>query len=226
MRNAVRFAVRAVLVFGAIPALPLLFTGRWGWVQAWVFFAISVVGGVGSRLVVWRRHPGLITERAESLSKENVASWDKALAPLTGLGALFIPLVAGLEGRNPVVDHPVSIEITAAVAMILGYAFGAWAMAANPFFSGTVRLQEERGHTVTSGGPYRFVRHPGYAGALVVFLASPFLLDSVWSLVPTTLLTVVLVVRTALEDRWLHKHLPSYPDFAQRTRYRLLPGVW
>ena len=89
-----------------------------------------------------------------------------------------------------------------------------------------VRIQTERGHQVISTGPYRWVRHPGYAGALITYLATPFFLDSIWALLPALFLMVVLVVRTSLEDRTLQEELTGYREYAGRVRFRLLPGVW
>jgi protein-S-isoprenylcysteine O-methyltransferase Ste14 len=101
-----------------------------------------------------------------------------------------------------------------------------WAMASNKFFSTTVRIQDDRGQTVTSSGPYRLVRHPGYVGFLVSNLATPLLLGSLWALIPAVVLEALVVVRTALEDRTLQAELGGYRDYARRVRYRLLPGVW
>ncbi|MGB8982755.1 MAG: isoprenylcysteine carboxylmethyltransferase family protein, partial [Anaerolineales bacterium] len=89
-----------------------------------------------------------------------------------------------------------------------------------------VRIQHERGHQVVSTGPYRFVRHPGYAGALWGYLAIPLLLDSAWAFLPAILLNGALVLRTALEDKTLQAELPGYKEFARKTRYRLFPGIW
>ena len=79
---------------------------------------------------------------------------------------------------------------------------------------------------MVSSGPYRWVRHPGYAGALLAYLATPFLLASLWALLPALLLTVVLIIRTGLEDRTLYAGLSGYAAYAQRVRYRLAPGIW
>jgi protein-S-isoprenylcysteine O-methyltransferase Ste14 len=89
-----------------------------------------------------------------------------------------------------------------------------------------VRIQTDRGHTVATGGPYRFVRHPGYAGGLALTLATPFLLGSWPALIPAVALMGILVVRTVLEDRTLRRELPGYVEYAGRVRYRLLPGIW
>jgi protein-S-isoprenylcysteine O-methyltransferase Ste14 len=112
------------------------------------------------------------------------------------------------------------------VVLLLGYSFSSSAIVENRFFSGTVRIQSERGHHVVSTGPYRFVRHPGYAGALWGYLVIPLLLDSAWTFIPAVLLVGVLILRTALEDKTLQEELPGYKEFAQKTRYRLVPGLW
>ncbi|NLE75533.1 MAG: isoprenylcysteine carboxylmethyltransferase family protein, partial [Chloroflexi bacterium] len=117
-------------------------------------------------------------------------------------------------------------KLAALAAIVAGYALGAYALVANPFFSGMVRIQADRGHRVVTGGPYRWVRHPGYLGALVTFLATPVFLDSPWAFVPTAFLAVVLVVRTHLEDRTLQQQLAGYREYAARVRRRLLPGLW
>ena len=96
----------------------------------------------------------------------------------------------------------------------------------NRFFSGMVRIQTERGHHVVSSGPYGWIRHPGYAGALLTYLATPFFLDSRWALLPAMFITIVLIIRTSLEDQTLQNELEGYRAYAERVRYRLMPGVW
>ena len=100
------------------------------------------------------------------------------------------------------------------------------AMLANTFLSTFVRIQDDRGHTTVSSGPYRFVRHPMYAGSLFMFWGIPLLLGSWWALIASGLNMIVLVVRTALEDRMLQAELPGYQEYAQKFRYRLFPGIW
>ncbi len=109
---------------------------------------------------------------------------------------------------------------------MLGFAIFSWAMASNAFFSTVVRVLADRGHTVCSTGPYRFVRHPGYVGAIAQSFSAPLLLGSLWALIPAGLAALFLIVRTALEDRTLHAELDGYRGYAARVRYRLLPGVW
>jgi protein-S-isoprenylcysteine O-methyltransferase Ste14 len=89
-----------------------------------------------------------------------------------------------------------------------------------------VRIQKEREHSAVTNGPYRLVRHPSYASAIWSYLAFPFMLDALWALIPGVLMMIVLIIRTALEDRTLREELPGYEQYAEKTRYRLLPGVW
>lgn len=149
------------------------------------------------------------------------------LAPILGLGANLIPLAAGLEveflGAWSV---PLPLTAAALLAVGAGYGFGAWALVENRFFSGTVRIQVERGHFVVDSGPYRFVRHPGYAGGLLMFAAAPLVYGVAWTGVFAGLICGVLVLRTALEDRTLLEKLPGYREYAEKTRYRLVPGLW
>jgi protein-S-isoprenylcysteine O-methyltransferase Ste14 len=146
---------------------------------------------------------------------------------LVGLGGGLIPLIAGLDalfGWSP--GFSMGGKILALAVILAGFALGSYALIENRFFSGVVRIQAERGHRVVSSGPYHWMRHPGYAGALLAFLATPVFLDSVWAFLPALAITVLLVIRTRLEDRTLQDELDGYRDYARQVRYRLLPGVW
>jgi protein-S-isoprenylcysteine O-methyltransferase Ste14 len=99
-------------------------------------------------------------------------------------------------------------------------------MLANRFFSGMVRIQTDRGHSVVSSGPYRWVRHPGYVAALFSYLATPIWLDSRWAFLPALFLTIALIIRTNLEDKALQDELEGYGEYTEQVPYRLLPGVW
>jgi protein-S-isoprenylcysteine O-methyltransferase Ste14 len=221
-------AVIQMLVFIVlIPFLPLLVSGRWGWWEAWVYFIIAVGSFIVSRALAARRNPGILSERARFLDHADTAPWDKKLAPLLGLAGLLIPLAAGLEARFGLLQpFGLPVKIAALAILLGGIIFSSWALVENSFFSGVVRLQPERGQHVVSSGPYRLVRHPGYAGGLVMYLAFPFFIGSLWSLLPVLLITAVTAARTRLEDRFLRENLPGYREYAARVKYRLLPGVW
>jgi protein-S-isoprenylcysteine O-methyltransferase Ste14 len=210
-----------------IPLLPLLISRHWGWWEAWVYAIIYILGFVISRALVARRHPDLLAERARSTQHENVKSWDKLLSPVAGLGGSLMLVVAGLDalfGWSP--RFSLAVKILSLAIILAGYALGSYALIENRFFSGMVRIQTERGHHVVSSGPYRWLRHPGYAGALLSYLATPPFLDSCWAFLPAVFITILLIIRTALEDGVLQDELAGYRDYAGRVRYRLLPGVW
>lgn len=225
----VRTIVQMLVYIVFVPFLPLIFSGRWNWWEAWVYALLGVFGFIVSRVLVNMRHPDLLAERGKFMQHENTKPWDQILARLLGLGGALIPLAAGLDMRYGWTANGFDLpaELAALAVILLGYVIGSWALLENRFFSGVVRIQVERGHKVVDTGPYRFIRHPGYAGALLTYWLTPVFLDSIWTFVPVAALTVVLILRTALEDRTLQEELPGYKEYAtQKTRYRLLPGVW
>jgi protein-S-isoprenylcysteine O-methyltransferase Ste14 len=215
------------IVVVLIPLLPLLITQRWDWWQAWVYALVFAGGFVVSRLLLARKHPDLLAERARGLDHPDAKEWDRTLAPLVALGGAAIPLVAGLDVRFGWSEgFGLLAEMLGLAVMLAGYVLATWALLENRFFSGMVRIQTERGHEVVSSGPYRWVRHPGYVGALLSYLGTSFLLDSAWALLPVLAITGVLVIRTRLEDETLQAELAGYREYAARTRFRLLPGIW
>ena len=222
-----RVIVLTLIVVVGIPFLPLLISRQWDWWEAWIYAFISIFGFAISRALAARRYPDLLAERARFIRHEDAKTWDKYLSPIVGLGSGLILIVVGLDalyGWSPPFSLPV--KILALFAILAGYALGSLALMENRFFSGMVRIQTERGHHVVSSGPYGWIRHPGYAGALLTYLATPFFLDSRWALLPAVLITIVLIVRTSLEDKTLQNELEGYRAYAERVRYRLLPGVW
>jgi protein-S-isoprenylcysteine O-methyltransferase Ste14 len=201
-------------------------TARWG--MAWAYFIVAVLAAIVSRVLARRKHPDLLAERARSQNAKDIKPWDKVLLPISALyGPLLTMIVAGLDKRFGWTDViPLWVQIVALGVGIVGYIFATWAMVENRYFSAVVRIQEDRGQTVCKSGPYRFIRHPGYAGGLVWYLVTPLIFNSLWTYLPTTVSVVATVVRTYLEDQTLQEELPGYKAYTQETRYRLVPGVW
>ena len=194
--------------------------------MAWAYISLNVGIVAINALIIIPKNPELIAERAQM--KEGTKDWDRVLAPLMEIGRTVVTLiVAGLDvrfGWSP--PLALAIQLIALVFVALGYGLWSWAMASNKFFYGTVRIQKDRGHTVVTAGPYQYVRHPGYVGAITFSLATPLLLSSLWALIPAALTTCIIIVRTALEDRTLQDELDGYKDYAKKVHYRLLPGLW
>jgi protein-S-isoprenylcysteine O-methyltransferase Ste14 len=211
-----------------LPAVLFIAAGRLNWVWAWVYAGVIVFFTFVSRIIVIRTNPDLIAERAQSFDREDVRGWDRLiLFFLLLVGPLAMMIVAGLDERfgwSPQIS--VALRLVALAIMVLGYTVGTWAMAVNRYYSAVVRIQKDRGQTVITDGPYRFVRHPSYATGNVASLMIPILLGSLWALIPSGLVVVGTIIRTALEDRTLLEELDGYKEYAQRVRYRLLPGVW
>ncbi|MGB2897013.1 MAG: isoprenylcysteine carboxylmethyltransferase family protein [Anaerolineales bacterium] len=223
-RMVVRFLVLVVL----LPFVLFIAAGRLDWTMAWVYLGIHVLFTLFSRLIVLRTSPETLVERARFTQKEDVAGGDRLMVVVVGLiGPLVIWIIAGLDDRfgwSP--DISFIIEILALAGIIFGYAVGTWAMIANAFFSAVVRIQDDRDHQVVTDGPYRIVRHPAYASGIVSSLGIPLMLGSLWALIPAGLALVFMVMRTKIEDKMLMDELPGYSDYAQQTRYRLIPGIW
>lgn len=206
-----------------ISILLFVSAGRLDWTMAWVYAGLSLTGVAAGALAA---DPALLAER--SGVGQGAQALDVIMAIIMAwLGPVAIALVAGFDfryGWQPEVSPPV--QRAGALAAVLGYAAVLWAMATNRFFSGVVRIQQERGHTVVSHGPYALVRHPGYVGVILAALGAPLMLGSAWALIPAAATIVAIVVRTAYEDRTLVRDLAGYEAYARRVRYRLLPGIW
>ena len=219
---------RMVQVFGNLFVVAVILfaaSGRLNWVWAWVYVGVGAAILVVNALVILPTTPELVAER--SRVAENTKGWDRVAVVLIFISGAGIFLVAGLDERfgwSP--GLAVAIHVAALVVTILAQALFIWAMASNQFFAKTVRIQEERAHAVASGGPYRFVRHPGYAANIVTMFAVSLLFGSLWALIPAALSALAFIVRTALEDKTLQRELDGYADYARQVRYRLVPGIW
>ena len=214
-----------LLAGGALLALAMFVpAGTLGWWQAWAVLAIFLGAIAFNAVVILRGDPELIAERGET--REDTKGWDRVVMATITLSTLLILVVGGLDLRFGWSSVPLALSIAGLLLILAGYAVVSWSMSANRFFARVVRIQTDRGHTVCSSGPYRFVRHPGYAGLIVSSLAMSVGLGSWWALIPAVFTAGALVVRTVLEDRTLYLELPGYSGYMAEVRYRLLPRVW
>lgn len=199
--------------------------GTTHWLRGWIYMALSAGGLVVSSVLVVMLNPATVAARGKW--HRDVKGYDKAIVLLTTLLTLCLPVLAGFDaGRYHWSSLPFATVYLGAALHVLGTVPAVWAMIVNPFLETGVRIQTERAHRVIDAGPYRLVRHPMYAGVLTANLAVPLVLGSLWTFVPAALLAALFVTRTALEDRTLRRELPGYEEYSQRTRYRLIPGVW
>ncbi len=192
----------------------------------WAYLVVHSGAQLAMTLVVFRRNRDLLEERQRP--GEGAKAWDRVVLRLYSLFTLALFVAAGLDvGRFHWSDTvPLWGQVAALVGFALSFAFNIWAMLVNNFYSRVVRIQRDRDQYVVTDGPYRFVRHPSYIGTILSWACAALALGSWLTLAPVALIAAALTVRTALEDRTLQEELPGYKEYAQQTRYRLLPGVW
>jgi len=211
-----------MLVF--IVAALFVSAGRLDWPWAWAFLAMYVASILANAYFLLRANPETIARRT---SAEGVKAWDRVVGGLWALAGTAQLVVAGLDYRfGWTAPFSIAVHGVGTLLYLAGSALFSWAMIANAFFAGVVRVQVEQGHVVCMTGPYAYLRHPGYAGAILQAIGLPLLLGSGWALLPGIVAAGLMVVRASLEDRTLHAELPGYVEYAQATRHRLLPGVW
>jgi len=199
--------------------------GRLDWTMGWVLMGLYVLYLVFCTFFVLPKNPEAFNERRRWA--ENTKGWDKAFAVLYMPMPFITAAVAGWDAVRFGWSHmPLALSTLGIVMLLAGMLMAAWAMMSNPYFSTTVRIQADRGHRTVTSGPYQYVRHPGYMGAILPSIGTPLLLGSWRALLPGGLTAVMFIVRTALEDRTLQKELGGYAEYVRSVRYRLLPGVW
>ena len=227
-RKVIRAIIGFTLYLFFVPALLFISAGTVKWPMAWVYVVLLLAATIGSRLIVLKRNPDTLRERARFTASEGTKSWDRVLVAIVGLfGPMAIMIVAGLDHRFDWSPNTSGTgQYLAALVIAGGYSLAVWAMVVNRYFSAVARIQQDRGQVVVTTGPYRIVRHPAYAGALVASLALPIMLDAIWALVPATVMVVALIIRTGLEDRMLREELDGYESYTEETPYRLIPGLW
>ena len=217
----------ALGIFGlGLAAILFIPAGRLDWWGAWAYIGLLVGGGVISTPILLRVNPEMVEERFHL--RRRVAQKTDAVIGLVMTAFWFSALVVGGLDRRFGWSSGMSpwLQCVGLVIGSGGYVFAMWAMAVNKFFALLVRIQTERGHAVVTSGPYRLVRHPGYAGGVLLFLSTPVVLGSWWAFLPMGLATCSLVVRTTVEDNSLQEGLDGYRDYARKVPYRLLPRLW
>jgi protein-S-isoprenylcysteine O-methyltransferase Ste14 len=203
-----------------------LAAGRLDIFRVWLLLGIDYLGVIVISMIFWKLAPELANQRASI--KEGTKPWDKIfLAVYFFISLIAFPIVAGLDvGRFQWSELHINFAIVGVILFALCVAFGSWAIVVNRFFETTVRIQTDRGHKVITTGPYRFVRHPGYLSMILGALSASLIIGSLYSLIPCGLAIIAVLVRTYLEDRTLQDELNGYQEYAERVRWRLVPGIW
>ncbi len=224
-KGALRWPAREVFGIFFIAALLFGISGRWDWLGAWLTVALYTIWVAANAILLMPRSPGLLAERARRQMGPHRA--DRIILTVYGLAVLAKYVVAALQVRlGGSGSFGMPLMAAGFLVSALGYGLVTWAMVANAYFSMVLRIQKERGQLVIRSGPYAFVRHPGYLGSALFEIGTPFLLGSTWAIGVGLLGALLMVVRTAVEDRVLHSDLPGYRDYARLVRWHLIPGIW
>jgi len=202
----------------------ILFISAWTikWRWAWIFLSLGIIILIINLFVIPAE---LMEERGRK--KENVKKWDKILTSINIIPILGIYIVSGLDYRFGWSINPnILLHITALLFYFLGSMLFTWSMLSNKYFSTMVRIQTERDHKVAISGPYKYIRHPGYVGFIVMVLATPLSLGTLNALLMSGITTILFIIRTSLEDKTLKNELAGYLEYANKVKYKLIPFIW
>jgi len=226
--SGIRQGLLVVLLFlVGVGAAFFLSYGGFGWWEAWLLLGMWLGYFVLMLTLTRKVNPGVVEERANALSRFN-QQWDKWIIGLYQVTSIGLYVICGLDvGRFGWTGGiPGGLKWSAFVVVLVVYALNYWAILSNPFASGAVRIQNERGHQVIRKGPYGWIRHPMYLATVLYGISFPLFLESYWALIPGVIVIGLFIIRTKLEDQYLHKSLPGYRKYAKQVRYRLFPGIW
>ena len=221
-----RLLLQNVLWTVGLGALLFLPAGTLHWPAAWLYLAITAVIGLAGGLWLAKVDPALLEERMKPMMQKGQPAADKKFMLAFGFAALIWFIVIGLDRRWLVSDMPIALQAFGYALLLASMALMLWVVRENSFAAPVVKVQAERGHRVIDTGPYAFVRHPMYSGAVLYFAAIALSLGSWWGLALSPVFFLLFSVRAGVEERTLADGLPGYADYLARVRYRLVPGVW
>ena len=220
------WAFQSIVWISGMGALLFVPAGTWRWPAAWVFLAAMILIGLGCGLWLAKTDPELLAERMRLTARDEQPATDKFFVPVLGTAFFGWFVLMGIDHRLYGSDFPIAPQAIGLAMLFVSTIFIMWVFRVNSFAAPLVKLQRERGHHVVSSGPYAWVRHPMYTGAILFFIGMPLLLGSRWGLIAAPLLVLLFAIRITIEERVLCDGLEGYIDYTSKVRYRLLPGVW
>jgi protein-S-isoprenylcysteine O-methyltransferase Ste14 len=216
-----RVYIRILLVVPVLFAVFFIPAGTLDYWQAWVYLAVLLIPFAFVVRYFVKHNPDFLERRMQMRERESA---QRRIIGLSFVWFILTFVLPGLDRRFGWSDVAVPVVIAADLLVLLGYGVIVLVFRENQYAGRTVRV--EQGQQVITTGPYAMVRHPMYLGAMLMYLASPVALGSWWALIPALLIVPILVARIANEEQVLERDLPGYREYRQRTRYRLLPGIW
>jgi protein-S-isoprenylcysteine O-methyltransferase Ste14 len=221
-----RLLLQNILWVAGLGALLFLSAGTLHWPAAWLYLVTTAVLGLAAGLWLAKVDPALLDERMKPMMQKGQPAADKKFMLVLGFAGLIWFVVLGFDRRWHWSDMPIAPQAFGYVLLLTSMALILWVARENSFAAPVVKVQAERGHRVIDTGPYAFVRHPMYSGAVLYFAGIALLLGSWWGLILSPVFFVLFSVRAGIEERALVDGLPGYADYLARVRYRLVPGLW
>ncbi|UCE54511.1 MAG: isoprenylcysteine carboxylmethyltransferase family protein [Desulfobacterales bacterium] len=224
--STARIVVRLMIGIVVMSAAFFGSAGTFDWPEAWLYMIFQF--SFSAAFAVWlkKNNPDLLKDRMTFL-KSSARGWDKAILWISTV--VFIPylFLPGLDAiRYQWSSVPLFVKVFGFIGIVANLLLISWVMRENTYLSRVVEIQKERGHRVITTGPYQYIRHPMYVGVIILFFCIPLALGSLLTLIPGTLLTALIVIRTHFEDKTLRSELEGYKAYSQRVTYRLVPGIW
>jgi protein-S-isoprenylcysteine O-methyltransferase Ste14 len=220
------WAFQSTVWIAGMGALLFVPAGSWRWPAAWVFLAAMILIGLCSGLWLAKTDPELLAERMKLTARDEQPAADKFFVPVLGTTFFGWFVLMGIDHRLHGSGFLIPLQAIGLAMLFVSTIFIMWVFRVNSFAAPLVKMQTERGHHVISGGPYAWVRHPMYSGAILFFIGMPLLLGSLWGLIASPLLILMFAVRITIEESTLRAGLEGYTDYTSQVRYRLLPGIW
>jgi len=224
--STTRVVVRLIIGIAVMSAAFFGSAGTLDWPEAWLYIIFQFSFSVTMAVWLKKNNPDLLKDRMTFL-KSSARVWDKAILWIMTVVFIFYLLVPGLDAiRYGWTSIPVFLKVLGFMGIVATLLLISWVMRENAYLSRVVEIQRERGHRVITTGPYRYIRHPMYVAVITQLACVPLALGSVLALLPAALLTVLIVIRTLLEDKTLHSELEGYKAYSEKVKYRLVPGIW
>ena len=227
IRNGVfQYFIRSVIAPVLLGAIFFLAAGTITYVNGWILYGLFFVMSMVTNVILFIYNPELMYYRTR-LNKEGIKEWDKVLMPVAVITGLHLhALIMGLDIRYGWSNFNIENLPLGIILYLLSFLFVSWSMVVNRYFEPNVRLQSERNHQVISDGPYRYVRHPGYTGFILGSFGSVLIIGSSVGLISAVISSLLIIIRTKLEDNTLQNELSGYSDYALKVRSKLFPGIW
>jgi len=214
-------SARLLVVIPLLLAMFFLPAGTFAYWEAWVYLTVLLIPMFLVLIYLLKNDPELLARRMRMREKETE---QKLITKFSYVYFLLAFLLPGFDKRFEWSNVPVAVVIVADILVLLGYGVFFLVLRENRYASRIIEVEQEQ--KVISSGPYAIVRHPMYLGVSLMYILSPLALGSYWAMIPSLLIIPLLVARIRNEESVLGRELKGYQEYMQKTKYRLIPGIW